>query len=108
MLRVSTRLTRQTAGHRLSLGEVSVATVPLKLETCHREKQGGDVFLCWRSEVREPVYTESRVDEVENVYLPFPGSKQYARKTPRKGVFLLFPLGGIQTTVANSERINGN
>ena len=31
---------------------------------------------------------ESAVDEVENVYLPFPAGNQYARKTPWEGVFL--------------------
>jgi hypothetical protein len=34
------------------------------------------------------VYAESGVDEVENVYLPFPAGNQYARKTPWEGVFL--------------------
>jgi hypothetical protein len=45
MLRVLTRLTGETAGHRLSLGEV-----PGRYGTseaarlCHQEKQGGDVY----------------------------------------------------------------
>ena len=40
----------------------------------------------------------SAVDEVENMYLPFPAGNLYARKTPWEGFFFCSRFEGFRTS----------